>query len=95
MPSITYGGVIYKQVRHAIYCKKCKTTIESKNSNDFKMCSCGSAGIDGGIDDGNRILGDIFLLEPRSIYRAIIDKKHVYLPPKILYERFISLLSKN
>ena len=30
MPSITYGGVEYIQVRHALYCKKCKETIESK-----------------------------------------------------------------
>ena len=93
MPHIIYGGIRYEQVRHAIYCKKCKETIESKNSRDFKMCSCGSVGIDGGIDDGNRILGN--LLETRAIYRAIIDKKYVYLPQEIVEGRFNTLLSKN
>jgi hypothetical protein len=95
MPSIIYGGVTYDQVRHAIYCKKCNITIESKHSHDFKVCKCGSAGIDGGIDDGNRILGNLFLLETRAIYRAIIDKKHVYLPKEILEKLFNARMSKN
>lgn len=82
-------------VRHAIYCKKCEMTIESNHSHDFKNCNCGAAGIDGGIDDGNRILGNIHLLESRAIYRAIIDKKHVYLPQKIVDGQFNALLSKN
>ena len=68
MPSITYGGVKYIQTRHAIYCKKCKDTIESKFSHDFKFCSCGSVGIDGGISDGNRILGLLEDMEIRNMY---------------------------
>jgi len=78
MPSIIYAGVKYTQVRHAVFCKKCLETIESKNIHDFKYCSCGSVGIDGGISDGNRILGNLF--ENRSMYCAIVQKKKIWLP---------------
>lgn len=80
MPSIVYGGVIYRQVRHAIQCKKCLDTIESKHNYDFKYCSCMAVGIDGGIDDGNRILGNISDMEDRSMYCAIVQKKKIWLP---------------
>lgn len=29
-------------------CKKCKDLIESRSVHDFKMCTCGSIGVDGG-----------------------------------------------
>jgi hypothetical protein len=80
MPSIVYGGLRYTQTRHAIYCKKCNETLESKHVHDFKMCSCGAVGIDGGISAGNRILGNRSDMEDRSMYCAIVDKKKVWLP---------------
>ena len=39
MPSIEYGGVDYVQIRHAVYCKVCKDTIESTHVHDFKFCT--------------------------------------------------------
>jgi hypothetical protein len=58
MPSIEYAGRRYTQTRHAIQCKKCLDTIESKHKDDFKYCSCKAVGIDGGISAGNSILGN-------------------------------------
>ena len=88
MPSILYGGVRYTQTRHAIYCKKCKETIESKHVHDFKFCSCRAVGIDGGISAGNRILGDLSDMENRSMYCAIVDKKKIWLPQDVMEEHF-------
>ena len=82
MPSIFYGGVKYTQIRHAIQCKKCLETIESKHIHDFKYCSCMAVGIDGGISDGNRILGSPSDIEDRSMYCAIIGNKKFWLPTK-------------
>ena len=80
MPQIVYGGVKYIQTRHAISCRKCSEIIESKYIHDFKYCSCGAVGIDGGIDDGNRILGNPSDIEDRRMYCAIINKKKIWLP---------------
>ena len=80
MPQITYGGVKYTQIRHAIMCKKCLETIESKHDHDFKYCSCGAVGIDGGIADGNRILGDPSDIEDRGVYSATVQKKKLFIP---------------
>jgi hypothetical protein len=76
---VFYGGVRYTQTRHAIQCKKCLETIESKHDHDFKMCSCGAVGIDGGISDGNRILGNPLDINYRSLYCAIVQKKKIWL----------------
>jgi hypothetical protein len=88
MPSIIYGGVRYIQVRHAIYCKLCKDTIESKDQHDFKLCLCGSIGIDGGIKDGNRILGNMCYIETRSMYSHLLNKKRIWLPQSVIEENF-------
>jgi len=80
MPFITYGGVKYTQVTHVIQCKKCLDIIESKHIHDFKECSCKSVGIDGGISDGNRILGNTSDIENRSMYCAVIQNKKVFMP---------------
>jgi hypothetical protein len=80
MPSIIYAGVKYIQKRNAIQCKKCLETIESKHPYDFKYCSCKAVGIDGGISDGNRILGNLSDIEDRSMYCAIVNKKKIWLP---------------
>ena len=95
MPSIIYAGLRYTQTRHAIYCKKCKETIESKHTHDFKYCSCKAVGIDGGISAGNRILGYLSDMEDRSIYRAVIEKKKVWLPQIVIEERFIRIQNQN
>jgi hypothetical protein len=87
MSSIVYGGVKYRQITHAVHCKRCLETIESKYVNDFKYCSCGAVGIDGGISAGNRILGHLSDMEDRSMYRATIEKKKVWLPESVIEER--------
>ena len=79
MPSITYGGVRYNQIRHAIQCKKCLDTIVSESEHDFKMCSCGAVGVDGGLGP-NRILGSVEDIADRRVYMAIIEGKKIFLP---------------
>lgn len=45
-------------VRNSIVCNKCGDEIVSEYAHDFKMCSCGLVGVDGGIGDGyRRIVG--------------------------------------
>jgi hypothetical protein len=80
MPYVIYGGVKYTQIRHAIQCKKCLDTIESTKVHDFKYCSCGAVGIDGGISDGNRVLGNKSDIENRSMYCTIVQNKKIWLP---------------
>jgi hypothetical protein len=75
---IRYGGVKYLLARHAVYCKGCKNTIESKHNRDFKMCACGLIGI-----DGIRILGDPSMIEDRSIYCAFVNGKRLWLPCRL------------
>ena len=42
-------------ISNKIKCKKCGDIIESKNTNDYKRCSCGAVAIDGGKDYLKRI----------------------------------------
>ena len=84
MPSIVYAGVRYIQTRHAIQCKKCLETIESKHRHDFKYCSCRAVGIDGGISAGNRILGHLSDIQDRSMYCAFVQRKKIYLPQHVI-----------
>ena len=84
MPSIVYAGLRYIQVRHAIQCRKCLETIVSNHIHDFKMCSCGAVGIDGGISDGNRTLGNPRDMENRSMYCAIVQNKKIWLPQSVI-----------
>ena len=88
MPSIVYNGIRYTQTRHAIQCKKCLETIESKCRYDYKHCLCNAVGIDGGISAGNRILGHLSDIEDRSMYCAIVQKKKIWLPANIIEEHF-------
>ena len=88
MPSIVCDGVRYTQTKHAIQCKKCAETIESKHRNDFKYCSCKAVGIDGGISAGNRILGNLSDIEHRSTFCAFIKKKKIWLNQSAVKEYF-------
>ncbi|MED1042537.1 hypothetical protein [Bacillus mycoides] len=47
-----------KLKRNAIQCRKCGDVIESKFTHDFKYCSCGSVGVDGGLEYA-RITGEL------------------------------------
>lgn len=42
-------------ISNKIKCKKCGNIIESKSTNDYKRCSCGTVVIDGGKDYLKRI----------------------------------------
>jgi len=84
MPYIVYAGVRYIQTRHAIQCKKCLETIESKDIHDLKYCSCRAVGIDGGISDGNRIIGNLSDINHRSMYCAIVQNKKIWLPEFVI-----------
>jgi uncharacterized ferredoxin-like protein len=88
MSFIVYAGVKYRQIRHAVLCKKCWETIESKDIHDFKCCTCGAVGIDGGISAGNRIVGSRLDIENRSMYIAEVQKKKIWLPQFIIEEQF-------
>lgn len=46
-----------KLKRNRIRCLHCSDIIESKSTNDFKLCKCGAVGIDGGLDYPKRIFG--------------------------------------
>lgn len=95
MASILYGGIKYTQIRNAIYCKKCEDTIESKYQHDFKYCSCGAVGIDGGISTGNTLIGNLSDMEPRSMYRAIIGSKRFWLSQERIEEHFKLMIAAS
>ena len=42
-------------ISNKIKCTKCGNIIESKSTNDYKRCSCGTVAIDGGKDYLKRI----------------------------------------
>lgn len=42
-------------ISNKIKCKKCGDIIESKSTNDYKKCSCGTVSVDGGKDYLKRI----------------------------------------
>jgi hypothetical protein len=70
MPSFIYKGKRYIQEKHAKYCKKCKTTVESTYIHHFVECPCGAVAVDGGIATGNRFLGNLEDMEDRSVWRT-------------------------
>ena len=49
---MTYGKEI---ISNKIKCKKCGNIIESKSTNDYKRCLCGTVAIDEGKDYLKRI----------------------------------------
>jgi hypothetical protein len=88
---IFYGGVRYTMERHALFCKKCNQTIVSTHVHDYKLCSCGSVGVDGGPFKGNHIIvhrdSDF---ESRSVYSAIIKNKKIWLPDFVVQQHFLT-----
>ena len=80
MVTIKYGGVEYIQMRNAVHCKLCKDTIQSNHPRDFKVCTCGSVGVDGGIEPGNRIIGNLENIESRCMYAVYSGNKLIWLP---------------
>jgi hypothetical protein len=55
-------------VKNAVYCKLCKTEIESKHRHDFVLCPCGNIAVDGGHVYTKRSLrGDPNSFEDRSV----------------------------
>lgn len=76
----TYGGVKYTQIRHAVYCRLCKDTVESRDIHDMVFCKCGAVGVDGGIEPGNTLLGRPEDMESRAMYVANVGGKMLWLP---------------
>ena len=77
MPVIIHEGIRYQQSTHSIYCKLCQTEAHSRSHHDFQTCSCGKAGVDGGIALGNRYIGNLDDIEVRSRFFAMVDGKKV------------------
>lgn len=98
MSAIIYGGLKYTKVRAAIYCKRCKSTVESTYQHDYKMCPCDTVGIDGG-PKGGTLIGPLKEMEDRSMYCATAaDKSQIWLPQSVIEQNFstmTSLLSEN
>jgi len=92
MSTIIYGGVKYVQIRHALYCKICNDTIISYDTHDYKLCSCGAIGIDGGIHSGNSLIGSLLDMEDRSMYCAIVNGKRVWLPQDVINNNFKDMI---
>lgn len=47
-----------KIIRNCIKCNNCGDVIESTSVHDFKMCSCGRVGVDGGHEYLRRLFAD-------------------------------------
>lgn len=45
-------------MKNCIQCKLCGNVIESKSVHDFKICSCGACGVDGGLEYIRRLADD-------------------------------------
>ena len=92
MSTIIYGGVKYVKIRHALYCKICNDTIISYDTHDYKLCSCGAIGIDGGIHSGNSLIGSLLDMEDRSMYCAIVNGKRLWLPQDVINDNFKDMI---
>ena len=56
-----------KILRNQIRCKLCGEVIESIHVHDFKMCSCGACGVDGGHDYLRRLYKSADCYEELSV----------------------------
>lgn len=53
-----------------IKCKHCGDIIESTHLHDFKVCSCGTVGVDG----GHFYLSRSFITSPSEDYEELSEK---------------------
>lgn len=60
-------------ISNKIKCIKCGDIIESKSTNDYKRCSCGTVAVDGGKDYLKRI-GNEEAYEELSIIKNVSCK---------------------
>lgn len=90
MPSVVIDGKRYIQTVHSIRCKLCNETIQSTWHHDFKMCSCNTVGVDGGIQCGNRILGEWNNYEDLSRWRTE-TKPYEWVTGETVKEHFMKL----
>lgn len=56
---------MYRLITNKVRCKLCGDVIESRSRHDFRMCSCGKTGVDGGLDYTRRIF---FSEDPDECY---------------------------
>ena len=59
-----------------IQCNKCKDIIESKHVHDFKLCSCKSIAVDGGLEYLRRVgnFEDIIELSEFEMKQEVINE---------------------
>lgn len=62
-----------KIVKNAIKCKRCGETIYSVSTHDYKMCQCGSCGIDGGHDYIRRI----YISSPEEDFEELSEYEEI------------------
>ena len=77
---------------NAVVCKICGDLIRSVDSHDFKMCFCQSVGVDGGIEDKNRVG------YPPFMYEILSESEYLSLSKLTINERvekFYEELVKN
>lgn len=59
------GGMTMGIIKNAVKCKRCGHVVESTYQHDFKFCTCGAVGVDGGHSYIRRV-GDPNQMEDRS-----------------------------
>lgn len=58
-------------ISNKIQCLRCADIIESKHVHDFRMCKCGSCGVDGGLYYARRIGKDFKELSEYAVKSEI------------------------
>lgn len=74
-------------ISNKIKCKKCGDIIESKSTNDYKRCSCGTVAIDGGKDYLKRIGKEEDYIELSNLKQTTFFIKRVVFKWKIAYNK--------
>ena len=64
-----------KIIVNRIRCKQCGEVIESTHVHDFKMCSCGSCGVDGGQSYLRRLYKTEDCYEELSVVEQVAEDK--------------------
>ena len=74
-------------ISNKIKCKKCGDIIESKSTNDYKKCSCGTVAVDGGKDYLKRIGKEEDYIELSNLKQTTFFIKRVVFKWKIAYNK--------